>query len=117
MPSDPAARLPLRPVVLSALAALAGGPLSGIDVMERVNDALPSRPILGPGTLYRLLRELRQDGWIEAVVPPPGASDDDDRRQYHALTALGRAALDAEAGRLCRTLEAAGLLHSGGHGG
>ena len=54
------AHLPLRPVACAVLAALAHGPRPGIDVLEAVNATVPGRPILGPGTLYRLLRELRQ---------------------------------------------------------
>jgi DNA-binding PadR family transcriptional regulator len=111
---DVADRLPLRPVALAALAALARGPRPGVEILEAVNEAAPSHPILGPGTLYRLLRELRQDGWVERVDPPPSAHEDDDRRRYHALTPAGRAALAAEAERLRRTLAPTGLLEPRG---
>lgn len=105
-----AAHIPLRPAALGVLAALADGPRAGYAILERVNEALPSRPILGPGTLYRVLRELRHAGLIAAVEAPPNEAGDDERRQYHALTPSGRATLHAEAARLRRTLAAAGLL-------
>lgn len=108
---DPARHLPLRPAAFSALAALADGPRAGFTILSAINGALPSRPILGPGTLYRLLRELRQADLIQPVEAPPEDDGTDQRRQYHALTPLGRAVLSAEAERLRRTLAAAGLLH------
>lgn len=103
--------LPVRPATFAVLAALSDGAAAGFTVLERANEALPGRPILGPGTLYRLLRELRQEGLIARTAAP--ASDEgarDERRTYHALTALGRGVLRAEAERLRRTLGAAGLL-------
>lgn len=106
----PTGRLPLRPTAFAVLAALSAAPRAGFDILERANESLPGRPILGPGTLYRLLRELRQEGLIARVDPPAGERGEDERRQYHALTAAGRALLEAEAARLRRTLAGAGLL-------
>ena len=103
--------LPLRPTAFAALAALAEGPVAGFTVLDRVNATTPGRPILGPGTLYRLLRDLRREGLIERSGPPSGeAGGDDERRTYHVLTPRGRSVLHAEALRLRRTMEAAGLL-------
>lgn len=112
-PFDPAALLPLRPAAFSALAALAEGPKAGFAILSVVNDALPARPILGPGTLYRLLRELSADGLIEPVPAPPSERGQDERRSYYGLTPQGRATLHAEAERLRATLAAARLLDSG----
>jgi DNA-binding PadR family transcriptional regulator len=103
--------LPVRPAAFAVLAALRDGPAAGFTVLERANQALPGRPILGPGTLYRLLLEMRQDGLIERTAAPreePGGADE--RRTYHRLTPLGRSVLLAEAERLRRILGAAGLL-------
>lgn len=109
-PTRIAARLPLRPTALAVLAALADGPRSGFGILERANEALPVRPILGPGTLYRVLRELRQEELIEQVAAPPGEEAGDERRHYHGLTAEGRATLLAEAARLRHALASAELL-------
>lgn len=99
------AHLPLRPVACAVLAALADGPRPGIDVLEAVNATVPGRPLLGPGTLYRLMRELRQQQLIARAEP---ADDPGDERQvHHALTPLGAAVLDAEFDRLRRTLNMA----------
>jgi DNA-binding PadR family transcriptional regulator len=97
--------LPLRPVAFAVLASLADELRPGIDILEEVNATVPGRPLLGPGTLYRLLRELRQDGLIERAAR--GTQTDDDRHAVHGLTALGRAVLRAEAARLRRTLKLA----------
>lgn len=99
---DAGRHLPLRPVACAVLAALAEGPRPGIDVLEAVNATVPGRPLLGPGTLYRLMRELRQQAWIARAEPAvdPG----DERQVHHVLTPLGRAVLQAELERLRRTL-------------
>lgn len=101
----------MKPSAFAVLAALAEGPVAGFGVLERVNRTASGRPVLGPGTLYRLLRELRRSGLIERTVAPASERDvEDDRRTYHRLTRKGTRALEAEAARLRRTMEAAGLL-------
>lgn len=103
--------LPVRPAAFAVLAALSDGPRPGFEILERVNQVIPSRPLLGPGTLYRLMRELRQAGWIERTAPPKGEEGaGDERRQYHGLTKLGRRVLAAESARLRRTLVMVGRL-------
>lgn len=103
--------LPLRPRVFAMLANLADGPRHGYDLMQRVNENLGRRSVLGPGTLYRVLKELRDLGWIDEVpAPEPGL---DPRRRYYGLTALGRSVVDAEAARvaaLIRVVRAPGAL-------
>jgi DNA-binding PadR family transcriptional regulator len=94
--------LPLRPVACAVLAALAEGPRPGIDVLEAVNATVPGRPLLGPGTLYRLMRELRQEHLIARVRT--GTEGGDERQVHHELTDLGRAVLQAELDRLHRTI-------------
>jgi DNA-binding PadR family transcriptional regulator len=100
--ADVERHLPLRAVAGAVLAALAEEPRPGIDVLEAVNATVPGRPLLGPGSLYRLMRELRQEGLITRVEPD--ADPGDDRQVHHALTPLGRAVLAAEVERLRRTL-------------
>ena len=60
--------------------------------------------LLGPGTLYRLLRELRQADLIARLSRESEQQGPDDRYTHHALTRLGRAVLAADADRLRRTL-------------
>jgi len=102
---DVDAHLPLRPVACAVLAALANGPRPGIDVLEAVNATVPGRPLLGPGTLYRLMRELRQADLIART--DPAVEPGDERQVHHVLTPLGAAVLDAEFERQRRTLSLA----------
>lgn len=104
MHQNPRALLPLKPSAFAVLAALAEAPRPGVDVLDAVNATVPGVPLFGPGTLYRLLRELRQQRLI-ARVERSGAADE--RQAVHELTALGRAVLRAEAARLRRTLDLA----------
>lgn len=106
--------LPMKPAAFAVLAAIAEGPVAGFELLQRVNRSSPATPILGPGTLYRVLRELRRSALIERTSAPDGIEgQDDERRTYHVLTATGRTLLHAEARRLRRTMEAAGLLARG----
>jgi DNA-binding PadR family transcriptional regulator len=100
--AEAAAFLPLRPVACAVLASLAEDPLIGIDILEAVNTTLPGRELLGPGTLYRLLKELRQQELIERVDLAGGSTDD--RHSPHGITPLGTAVLHAELDRLRRTM-------------
>ncbi len=103
--ADVERHLPLRPVACAVLAALAHGPRPGIDVLEAVNATVPGRPILGPGSLYRLLKELRQDKLIARGTPEERSEGErDDRQVHHVLTPLGDAVLRAELARLRRTM-------------
>ena len=99
--SHPDDLLPLRPVVFSILMVLRGSPLHGYGVMQRANDHVGQRALLGPGTLYRTLKELRDDLLIETAEPP---ADTDARRQYYRLTSFGEAVVDAESRRLANLL-------------
>ena len=96
--------LPLRPVAFAVLAALADRPRPGIEILDEVNATVPGSFLLGPGTLYRLMKELRQQGLIGRVAAPTDAPQDE-RRAHHELTALGTAVLRADAARLRRTLK------------
>lgn len=97
------AYLPLKPSAFAVLAALAEGARPGIDILEQVRATLPGVAVLGPGTLYRVMRELRHAGLIARSADQP-AQGVDDRQISHELTAAGRRVMEAEAVRLERTL-------------
>ena len=100
--ADAACRLPVRPQAFAVLAALADSARPGIEILDAVNHTVPGRRLLGPGTLYRLMRELRHDGLITRV--PRTGSQLDERQVNHRLTPLGGAVLRAELSRLRRTI-------------
>lgn len=107
--SAPHEHLPVRPVVFGALLVLRTGPSHGFGIMERVNGRLGEHALVGPGTLYRTLKEMRDRGLIAHVEPPSDEDDVDGRRQYYALTDLGRSVCEAEARRVAELLSAADL--------
>jgi len=62
---------------------------------------------LRPGSLYRALNRLLDDGLIEELDERPDPDLDDERRRYYQLTALGRQVAEAEASRLDAQVRAA----------
>ncbi len=75
------------PASLYVLIALANDPQHGLGIAENVAEFTENRVLLGPGTLYRVLKDLSAQGLIERVDLP---SVDDPRRKCYALTSAGR---------------------------
>lgn len=90
--------LPLAPRDLLILAALAEGPCHGYGLIKSVEARSESGVLLDPANLYRVLRRMRELGWIEE------AGDADDRRRVHRITDRGHAVVSAELARLERLL-------------
>jgi DNA-binding PadR family transcriptional regulator len=105
---------PLRSVVFAILIALNEESKHGYGLMKVVNEQMRRRAVLGPGTLYRTLKELRDEGLIEYA---PSPTDADSRRRYYKITAEGRQAARAEAARMADWVDLARrgrLLRGGG---
>lgn len=90
--------LPLKPLVLDILMALADGKRHGWSLVRHVQQRESGARVL-PGNFYRTLRALKDDGLIEDA---PGDANEDpaERRQYFRLTMLGTKVARAEARRL-----------------
>ena len=97
---DPTRLLPLRPRVFAILLALAESPLHGYGLMRKLSDE-GGGGLLGPGTLYRLLKEMQADGLIVATTASSGDSDGPPRR-YYTLSGSGRRVARAEGERMER---------------
>jgi len=71
------------------LVALASGPAHGLGIAEDVAQFTSGEVLLGPGTLYRCLKELLDEGLIERVQveEDPGVT----HRKHYRLTAAGEA--------------------------
>ncbi len=97
---DPNAFLPLPAATFHILMALAAGDRHGYaiiqDVAQRTNNALK----LGPGTLYRSLQRMLEQGLIVETGDRPDPEDDDERRRYYRITPFGEAVARAETRRL-----------------
>jgi len=96
---------PLRPAVFHILLALAGGEQHGLGIADTIEQETNGSIRLGPGTLYRSLKEMVRDELIREVPAP--AAGEDPRRRFYALSEEGRALVQAEAERLARIVEVA----------
>lgn len=101
---DPAGVLPLSTGVFHILMCLAGGDCHGYSISKEVEASTDGTVKLGPTTLYRSLRQLEADGWIEEVA---SSDSDDPRRRSYRLTPWGRRIAQAEAMRLAQTVRLA----------
>jgi len=96
---------PLKPAVFHILLALSERPQHGLGIADRVEQATDGAVRLGPGTLYRSLKEMVRDGLV-CEIPAP-ADDEDPRRKFHRLTDYGRELLEVEAIRYQRIVDVA----------
>jgi DNA-binding PadR family transcriptional regulator len=99
--------LPLTPTVFHTLVALASEPRHGYVIAQEVEELTEGRIVMGPGTLYGSLQRMTDAGLIQETDNPGDEGLHTDRRKYYRVTALGRAALQAESERLLRTLAVA----------
>ncbi len=91
--------LPLTPLSLGILIALADEDRHGYAILKQIqeNDPAGGRP--GTGTLYAALQRMTDEGLIQSSTLAPAAGEDA-RRRYYAITALGRDVARAELQRL-----------------
>ena len=105
---DPGDLLPLTPVVLNVLLALADGERHGYGIMLEVRERTGGKVRLGPGTLYGAIKRLKEGGVIEESGGRSGQrGSDDERRRYYRLTGFGGEVLAAEVERLDGLVRAA----------
>ena len=95
--------LPLGTACFYILVALADGERHGYAIIKEVEETTRGAIKLGPGTLYRVIKQLVVDGWIVETE----RDDDDTRRRTYALTPWGRTIAKAEAARLADLLRLA----------
>jgi DNA-binding PadR family transcriptional regulator len=100
---DPASLLPLTPLSLAVLLALAGETRHGYALLKEIEQASDGRLRPGTGTLYAALGRMIEEGVIEESTRPRG---EDARRRYYALTPFGREVLSGELRRLASVIEA-----------
>lgn len=97
------ALLPLTPLTLHILVALAPGPIHGYAVIKAVREGPTGGMNPGTGTFYSAIRRMEQTGLIGEV----SADSADTRRRNYSITDLGRDVLSAESSRLQQLLESA----------
>jgi DNA-binding PadR family transcriptional regulator len=108
-PSGRDTELPLRPAVFHILLALSDQNRHGLGIADEVEASTAGSMRLGPGTLYRSLKEMTRDGLVEEVDPPQ--HDEDPRRKFYRITERGHELLEAEANRYEQIVEVARQRH------
>ena len=103
---SPESFLPLTPVAFEILLALAEGERHGYEVMIAIERRSAGRISPNPGTLYRALDRLVQEGLLTSGV----RSVEGESRRVFSLSPLGRAVAAAEAARLSDQVLAARSL-------
>lgn len=96
--------LPLRPVELYILVALAQEDLHGYGIIRATERNSNGAVTLDPGTLYRAIKRMHEAGHLTEAE---GTEEDGRGRRTYTLTADGRRVARAEAMRLARLLEGA----------
>ena len=104
--SLPEDELPLTPLTMAILLALAESDKHGYALMKDVERQTGGMLSPGTGSLYAALDRLEGEGLIEESPSRP-AREEDQRRKYFRITAAGRSLAGAEAARMQRVLETA----------
>lgn len=100
--------LPLSPLTMAILLALAERELHGYALMREVEAQTDGALVPGTGSLYAALYRLADGGLIEAAEPGVDESAAPGRpRKRYRLTRAGRSLAAAEAARMARVLEVA----------
>lgn len=110
--ADVEALLPLQPAAFHILVVLSRGERHGYGISQDVDAATGGAVRLSPGTLYRTIQRLLEDGLI---AEPRTAAVVEPRRRPYRITPFGRAVARAESHRLAELVhmaERAGLLPS-----
>jgi DNA-binding PadR family transcriptional regulator len=82
--------LPLTPMVLQILLALADGDKHGYAIIKEVRRRSEGEVELGASSLYAVLKRLLGDGLVVETDERPDPALDDERRRYYRLTDFGR---------------------------
>src|SRR5215207_7685649 len=87
---------PLAPRDLLILAVLAEGPNHGYGIIREVEERSSDEVLLDPANLYRCLRRMSADGWIDENVQDART----ERRRTYRITTTGKSILRNEVQRL-----------------
>jgi DNA-binding PadR family transcriptional regulator len=99
--------LPLTAVEFEILLSLSAEDRHGYAIMREVEDRSEGTVSLRPGSLYRAVNRLLENGLVEELDEAPDADLDDQRRRYYRLTSLGSKVATLEAKRLARQVSVA----------
>lgn len=92
--------LPLKPVDLHLLIALADGDQHGYGLVQAIEQATGGLVRLDPGNLYRVIKRLLDTALVADAPRRAPSTPGEERRRYYRITPLGRRVLVAELRRL-----------------
>ena len=87
--------------------AVSGDDRHGYAIIQEVAARTDGMLKLSPGTLYRSIQRMLEQGLIVETEDRPAPELDDERRRYYAITRFGGAVARAEAARLARLVRLA----------
>ena len=96
---------PMKPAEFHILLVLAGESRHGLGIAKAIDETTEGAVRLGPGTLYRSLKDLEGGRLIEGIAAP--LDETDPRRRFYQITERGRERAGAEAGRLAKLVQVA----------
>lgn len=105
--SDIDALLPLPLATFHILIALAQEDRHGYAIMLEVEARTAGALRLSPGTLYRSIQRMLEQGLITETSERPAAELDDERRRYYRILPFGTAVARAEAQRMANLVRMA----------
>ena len=108
--SETPVKVEITPAMFHILLALSAGERHGYGVMQEVEEDTEGTVQLPPGTLYRTIKILLAEGWIERSRGPVSTTDDS-RRRYYRITDVGRDVAVQHAMRLAKVVELARARH------
>ncbi len=106
MPRSINDHLPLKPLDLEILLALADEDFHGYGLVQAVAAHTDGLITLDPGNLYRVIKRLLETGLVVEAGQKAASDAGGERRRYYALTEVGGHVLAAELERLRRLVNA-----------
>jgi DNA-binding PadR family transcriptional regulator len=94
--------MPLPPATFHILMSLAEEERHGYAIIKDVEASTDGELRLSPGTLYRSIQRMLEEGLIVESNRRPARALDDERRRYYRITPQGIAAARAELRRLAQ---------------
>ena len=99
--------LPLPEATFHILMEVAEDDRHGYAIIQEVATRTDGMLKLSPGTLYRSIQRMLEQGLIQETAERPAPELDDERRRYYRITSFGRAVAKAEARRLSQLVKLA----------
>jgi DNA-binding PadR family transcriptional regulator len=104
---EPSSLLPLPNAAFHILLAVADEDRHGYAIIQDVAARTGGALKLSPGTLYRSIQRMLEQGLLVEPHQRPLPELDDERRRYYRITAFGRAVAEAESGRMAQLVRMA----------